>query len=171
MVYFLIWTGRHVGRAKCLRTTGRRKPETRRGNGFVILLLGTLLASGCSVIAYTPVVATASLGLNKTDLSHEPEYEGVVGRSFRLQPLDDRSWQLKKFDGGRYYIEQSFNPRDRIICDLEEGTVVINEIFSDSVNGGVFYAADASCDGTVFEAPLNRWSDVVRRSISFTGVN
>ncbi len=121
-------------------------------------------------MAYTPVVATSGLGFNKTDLSESQEFKRFTNRPLRLVTLDKASWQLKKYEGGRYHIElkTSVGKKD-VICELESKNIVIEKIFDDSVNGGVFYSAKVICNDRVFNAPLNRWSDQLRNSIKFIG--
>jgi hypothetical protein len=68
--------------------------------------------------------------------------------------LEDKSWQLEKFDGGRYHIERLVeSSKKEVICDLRDGSVVITKIFHDSINGGVFYSANVTCNDQAFDAP------------------
>jgi hypothetical protein len=134
----------------------------------LILLLSAFSLYGCSVLAYTPVVATESLGLNQTDLSDSSEFKEYISRPFLLVPVEEVSWQLKKFDGGRYHIELAANlSKKEVICELIAGSVIIEKIFDDSMNGGLFYSAKISCNGHTYSAPLNHWSNPLRRSIKF----
>lgn len=134
----------------------------------LIFILCALILCGCSVVAYTPVVATSALGLNKTDLSDSPEFRKYTKQPFQLEPLDEVSWQLKKFEGGRYYIGLASNPSEQeVICDLGAESVLIENIFDDSVNGGIFYSARVTCNKQVYNAPLNHWSDQFKNCIKF----
>ncbi len=135
---------------------------------LLLVFISVVGLSGCSFLAYTPVVVSASLGLNKEDLSEKPEYKDVVGRPFSLAPLDDVPWLLKKFSGGRHHIERQSNIANKItVCDLTDARLVIDEIFFDSINGGVFYSAVVECAGKSYEAPLNHWSESIRVSMDF----
>ncbi len=133
----------------------------------------TILLSGflhsCSVLVYTPVIATAALGFNKTDLSDQPGYKEYVGKFLYLKSLGNRLWKLKKFEGGRYYIErQSRQGAEQGICNLEANKLLITGIFSDSINGGRYFSATVYCQGQKFEAPLNHWFDGIKTDISFS---
>ena len=151
------------------RTSGA---QTTRGKKMtlrnIVLCLSIVDLSGCSILAYTPVVTTSVLGINQTDLSNDPKYKGFINRPFHLSPLLDKSWQLKKFDRGRYYIEVSIElSKNKVICDLGVANIVIVKIFDDSISGGVFYSAEVTCDTQVFDAPLNHWSDSLMQSVKF----
>lgn len=137
-----------------------------------ILYLCVFLLCGCSIVAYAPVVATSGLGLNKTDLSESQEFQEFINRPFRLATLGETRWQLKKFGGGRYHIElvTSLSSKE-VICELASESIVIDKIFDDSINGGIFYSAKVTCNDHFFNAPLNRWSDRLRNSIEFIGNN
>ncbi|WP_290701924.1 hypothetical protein [Amphritea sp.] len=137
-----------------------------------IFYLCVFFLCGCSVLAYTPVVATSGLGLNKTDLSESQEFQEFINQPFRLTTLGNTPWQLKKFGGGRYHIELAISlSKKEVICELGAKSIVIDKIFDDSINGGIFYSAKVTCNDHVYNAPLNRWSDRLRNSIEFIGNN
>jgi hypothetical protein len=139
---------------------------------LITTYLGAFFLYGCSVVAYTPVVVTSVLGINKTDLSEKQEFIEFTNRPFHLQRIDEKSWQLKKFEGGRYHIELSVGfSKKEVICELNDETVVIDKIFDDSLNGGIFYTAKVNCNGHNYTAPLNNWSAQLRDSIKFIGNN
>jgi hypothetical protein len=134
----------------------------------LILSLFAISLCGCSFLAYTPIIATSSFGLNKTDLSGKREFKDLTNRPFSLAPVDGLSWQLKKFDGGRYYVERASSTSvKKVICELSEGKLIVDEIFDDSINGGIFYSANVSCGGNTYNAPLNHWSESLRISMKF----
>ena len=120
------------------------------------LLIVILLLSACSVLPYAPVVVTSSLGLHQTDLSEKHPYKKFIGRAIKLSESGDKTWQLKKFKDGRYYIALSNNSRN-YVCQLRDGTVVINKVFSDTINHGIFYDAHVTCLAKQYRAPLNHW--------------
>ena len=137
---------------------------------FTIILLSWFIQA-CSVLVYTPVVVTAALGLNKTDLSEQPDYRALVGKSVRLETIEGLPWKLKKFENGRYYIERQVqHSMKRDICQLDVNTLIITEIFDDSVNGGRYFSATVFCHDKEFDAPLNHWSDEIKNNIRFSGL-
>ena len=133
------------------------------GSAITHLLMSILVAvilSGCSLAAYTPVVVSSSLGMNKKDLSEEPEYSKYIRVELKLSSFENQIWHLKKFEKGRYYIELS-SSSERSVCELSQGYIYISKVFFDSVNDGVFYKATAYCGGEGFPTPLNRWTDKI----------
>ena len=162
-----VWSARYFG-VKCRdRSWGLAMYRTS-----LILLLFAASLCGCSILAYTPVVAVSLLGLNKTDLSDNIEFKDLTNRPFSLAPIEGLSWQLKKIDGGRHHVERASNSSEKeVICELIAGKLVIDEIFDDSINGGVFYSATVNCSGQTYNTPLNRWSESLRISMKFIDGN
>lgn len=120
------------------------------------------------MVAYTPVVGAAALGLHQTDLSQQPAYSQYIGKPFSLKSSEQHIWHLKKFEGGRYYIEPTAPGTDKpVVCHLEGSEVLISKIFYDSPNDGTFFSARVTCDGQVYDAPLNRFSESFTRAVEF----
>jgi hypothetical protein len=125
---------------------------------ILILLILSFCLNACSIVAYSPVIMTAALGLNKEDLSNEEKYRPIISSAVRPNSPNTTLY-LKKFSEGRYYLATNNSTYNRIICNLEDGHLIINEVFFDTINGGIFYAANVYCNQTQYQAPLNDWSD------------
>ncbi|WP_426415055.1 hypothetical protein [Aestuariirhabdus sp. LZHN29] len=126
-----------------------------------LLVFAVLGLAGCSALAYTPVVGTTVVGADRESLNDQPEYREFIEAPLALVPTPDREWSLRRFNGGRYFVELSgySNQSTERICMLGDGDLVIEEIFQDRINGGVHYQGRARCGATGgwIKVPRNHW--------------
>jgi len=131
---------------------------------LLTIITCVLSLSGCSVVAYTPVVIAAAAGQTRVSLKDDAVYAPYFERSVTLEPVDDADWSLQKFSEGRYFIALTPTPERNslFICHLSRRQITIREVFEDKINGGVYYSATApdctSGDGATVEAPRNTFS-------------
>jgi len=126
------------------------------------LITATILITACSVAAYSPVVGYSILGLDKDDLSNQPDYAPYIGPQYQLRRSDNTSWFLKRFKGGRYTIEIGVNHEQKVrICDLTQpgNTFEINQIYFNQAYGQEFYSAQVSCNETNYEVLQSMWGE------------
>jgi hypothetical protein len=118
---------------------------------FVVLcVLCVLSFSGCSILAYTPVVAMAVVGMDRTSLDEEEQYKKWINYEHLLEDTAVKSWQLHKFNPGRYYLVfagANGGARATFICSLGGKPIKIKHLFRDEISGGVFFDGETSCDG------------------------
>ncbi len=117
----------------------------------MLLTLLQLLLSACSLLVYTPVVAMSIAGLDRDSLDDDDRYRKLVGYEHVLENSEERSWELHKFDGGRYYLVFPFSKqieKPDFVCALGGKPVKIVHLFEDELNGGVYFDGEVSCDGT-----------------------
>ncbi|MCL6417652.1 hypothetical protein MIB92_18480 [Aestuariirhabdus sp. Z084] len=127
-----------------------------------VMIVSALLAlTGCSVAAYTPVVGTAAVGAGQESLNELPEYRSLINTPLTLLPEPGQQWTLRRFSGGRFFVERSpiANRSTELICLLADGQLIIDEIYEDRINGGLYYSGKARCDESDdwLEVPRNHW--------------
>lgn len=130
----------------------------------VFLLLPVFLLSGCSITAYTPVIGASVVGMDEVSTKDDDKYGGLIQRSIILESEGERIWTLRKFSGGRYFIELSRRDSNYtpLVCDLTRRELFITDIYEDRISGGVFYSANTSCaDGSIIETSRNHWYEVL----------
>ncbi|WP_300518680.1 hypothetical protein [Aliiroseovarius sp.] len=125
---------------------------------FLILALFAAVTSGCSVLAYTPVVGAAMLGKDRVPVSSESAEAGVIGK--RLQVPAGSTMSLRAFEGGRMFLSDNNDPggQTRLVCPLAGRTLVVTRLYEDQINGGTHYDAQVICGGESFEAKRSLWS-------------
>jgi hypothetical protein len=130
----------------------------------------SVLLTGCMFAVYTPVVVGSALGLDRETLNEDPRYAPLIGRDLALEQVEQDRWLLRKFDGGRYFVEVRVPPTAATaststivtICDFTDATMRIDEVFLDRLNGGVHFSAQVTCpSGERYTAPINHWYSVI----------
>ena len=120
-----------------------------------------VLLSGCSVAVYSPVIGMSVLGMDKESLSDNPKYKQILNRNVILPDEKGQDWVLRRFSSGRNFISKakvSDESGVSIVCYLSGKELVITDVYTDKVNGGVFYSASVSCDGnTITKVPKSYW--------------
>lgn len=120
-----------------------------------------LCLPACSVAVYTPIYAGAALGMHTQSLAESEPYRRVIDRPIVLADNDERYWSLRRFEGGRYFIE--FAPRGGgsviAVCPLGGRAITITAVYEDTMNGGIHYAATVQCDpgSPVIRTKRNGW--------------
>ena len=131
------------------------------------MLAVSAIVGSCSVAAYAPVVGMSAAGLDRNSLKGDEKYDQVIGRRVRLENLGEIVWTLRRFTGGRYFVERtiSANNSTLFVCSLGGREIEISDIFEDKINGGIYYSARVQCDGgTPIEAPKNHWHKTLLNS-------
>lgn len=121
-----------------------------------------IILSGCSIAAYTPVVGGAAFGYDRVSLKGELGFSKIIGAKITLEDTEEYEWTLRKFSKGRLFIEKTYEgvQSTRKICSLGGSEIEIIDVFEDRINGGIFYSANATCNGIeYFKTVKNNWSN------------
>ena len=126
----------------------------------LIAAAALLVLAGCAAAPYAPVVGLAASGADRVSLREQPKYANLIGVPLSPKSTGTRIWALRKFKSGRYFIEQSDPNKNYtpFVCDLSGGEIVIQDIFEDKINGGLYYSGSARCKGgAASDTPKNHF--------------